>query len=124
MVHTLEMRVEIPDNVLAGIMSTAFASDYGACWRWCEPAADGWLMMAEDEIKSVTVCDPADPGTKYIVGWDIIQRGMQNIVHLDRDHSIIGRITEAVFDDDADVLDSGDVDTIVQFGLFDKELYT
>lgn len=124
MVHTLEMRVEIPDNVLAGIMSTAFASDYGACWRWCEPVDGQWLVLDDGEIKCVTVCDPADPGTKYIVGWDVVQRGMQNIVYIGGDHSIIDRITEAVFDDDAGVLDSGDVDIIVQYGLFEKEIYT
>lgn len=123
MVHTLEMNVEIPEALLSDMMITAFDGDYGSCWRWCEPHGDNWFEGEKDEWRSVLVHETVggdDPPKIHKVDWGVLQRGMQTIIHNDRNHSIIGRITEAVFDDDAGVLDSNDLDTIVQYGLFGK----
>lgn len=45
--YTVMTRLEIPEELLEGIMVTAFDGDYGGCWYWAQPASvpGGWLEV-------------------------------------------------------------------------------
>lgn len=127
----LKLGVDVPENLLSDLMITAFDGHYGGCWHWSEPYGDNWLAVVGDERvwKEANILDTNDtdddiPSRVYTVNWDTLVLGMQRIVDDGKLHSLIENIADAIFDDDGGRLDSGDVDTIVQYGLFMSEVYS
>lgn len=129
----LKLAVDVPENVLSDLMITAFDGDYGGCWHWSEPYGDDWLVTKPTGINSdwvqATVLDNNDEDEDissrvYKVDWSILVLGMQRIIDEDKKHPLIEAIAEAIFNDNAGGIDSGQVDTIVQYGLFMEEVYS
>lgn len=129
MAYTLSMEVDIPEQVLADVMVTAFDANHGACWHWASPSEENWLKKQGDDWFEVKIQE--SDGDKWTVNWEILQRGMTVIVS--RNHSdskfeyaekLRNRIQEAIMNDDAGVLDAVDADLIVQLGLWGKLLYS
>jgi hypothetical protein len=140
----LKMEVEIPENLLDNIMVTAFDGDYGGCWHWAEP----YLTDSEDDYIKIAPLDMSDSpawiearirGKEqgvhdlmpnfWVVSWETIRAGMQKIIDGDfSGHEALrrlqGYIQEAVIEDDGSLLDANAVDTIIQYGLFDNEIYS
>lgn len=124
----IKMEVDVPENLLGDLMDAAFDSNYGGCWHWAEPASSDWIKTDESDTflsAHIQVKEDGVPGRAYTVTHDTLVKGMQHILdgkHGDNEHTrkLKESIAAAIIEDDGGMLDSIDVDGIVQFGLFEQ----
>lgn len=134
--YKVEMELEIPASVLGDTLVTAFDGSYGGCWYWCGPGTkegDKFDIRGEgtDAVwhsVDITLDEENDDGVKdqhYRVDYETLKRGMQLILTDPgyAESSARAHVEQAILDDDAGEIDAGLADTIVQLGLFGKEIY-
>lgn len=120
MKHVLRMgKKELSPTFLSDIMVTAFDGDYGGSLFWAD--VESYQIQA-DHWEWVIVADKyedTEPPRK--VTHETLTLGMQRI--LDMPDGRYEGLKERIQELDAGSLDANDADSIVQFGLFEKEVY-
>lgn len=119
----IKVRAELTADFLSSILITAFDGDHGGSWYWADtPASIGPPMETDDEAEvwySVKIVDKeCEDQTVHKVTHAVLAKGIQMLIDEGDDN-----IQQAVFDDDAGMIDANDADTIVQFGLFERCIY-
>lgn len=136
-VHKLEAMAtfSITTEFLSDILVTAFDGNYGGCWYWCEPHESPDIVGRQDSPAqgnhediwlSVSVVDNNNKdkgkhGKTYTINHAILMKGIKAILHdgkMDRD-----LLVRAIATNDSSDLDADWADTIVQYGLWGKEIY-
>lgn len=130
---SLRLEVEVPEAFLGNILVTAFDGACGGSWFWCHsnreiPINERFLMDDDDDVLSIwrhvhIITDHEEDAFK--VDHNVLIRGMQAILEQPDGHweTLKRHIGQGVMDDDAGDIDANEADTIVQFGLFGKEVY-
>lgn len=138
----VKVKAEVPEDFLSDVLITAFDGDHGGSWFWAKPhrpapddfwvITDGlptesdsrWLATyiedREEQEEWMMTRDPDDPDKPkvYKVTYAVLVKGIQELIDAGDDN-----IQQAVFDADAGMIDANDADSIVQQGLFGKQVY-
>lgn len=140
----VKVKAEVTEEFLSSIMITAFDGTYGGSWSWAAPnpgaEAGSWLTVKEEGALgsdqpwlAVSILDnveledwmatrePDDPDKVkvYNVTHAVLAKGLQGVIDAGSDN-----IQQAIFDDDAGMIDANGADWIVQMGLFGKLVYS
>lgn len=133
----VKLELEVPERLLSDILITAFDSMYGGCFMidWC--IAHSYDVTPADKENgqleswnSVTIvldeseASVGDENGRYVVNHDVLSTGIQRM--LDNQHvsqEVKDILTSAVLDDDGGEIDAFLADSIVQNGIFGKDVF-
>lgn len=116
---------------LSDILVAAFDGSHGGSWFWAKPhrpaPGDFWVITEggpteSDQTWLATYIEENDfeesEPKVYKVTYAVLVKGLQELIDAGDDN-----IQQAVFDADAGMIDANDADSIVQQGLFGKQVY-
>ena len=127
----VKVKAEVTEEFLSSIMIAAFDGTYGGSWYWASPNREvegGWLVVKEEGalgsdqpwLAAHIFCEEDEDGDAQMheVTHAVLAKGLQGMIDAGSDN-----IQQAIFDDDAGMIDANDADSIVQEGLFGRQIY-
>lgn len=136
---TVKLTMELTPEFCGDVLVTAFDGGYGGSWYWADPSGDAWPVtvsgISDDAVwHEVHIkwdfSDCPSPVMQYLyqeaykangyvkVDHEVVRVGLQWAIDQGRQFAL-----EAVREMDAGEIDANAADTIVQHGLFGKEIY-